>query len=125
MAAEYLVKTVDGNSADDTGNAMSSGGSAPSLTSTQIGVGNGSNLLSGSDGLTFDDPTFTVGHPSARGLLINGTQDMQIGDLDGNWDGLKQEIDPTNSKVIFDNSTHTALIGINTNPTVALDVVGI
>ncbi len=100
--------------------------SAPSLTSTYIGYGDGSNLLTGSVGLRYDisNKYFQVGFSGNDYLIVN-EGGIQAGDINGNLNGNKLLIDDVNNLAYYDNPVHTGKFGINTStPSVALDVVG-
>lgn len=65
--------------------SIAGGGGTPSLTQYQIGVGDGSNLLSGSSNFTFQNGTLTTnGTGGAHSIKIGGTETWRY-DYDANY----------------------------------------
>lgn len=120
--------------------ADTTAGGSPSLTSTYVGYGDGSGLLTGSSDFTWDGSLLNVignvntisnsvlfnGNVNYTGgmLLLEDNGTFSIGEL-GNANGNKISIEATNDLAYYDNTAHTGKFGVNTStPGATVDIVG-
>jgi hypothetical protein len=102
-------------------------GTIPSLTSTYVGYGDGSNLLTGSDQFTYDGTNLALGQDGVNLTFFarGDNHNVYIGDLDAETNGNQIRLTNTANLAYYDNTAHTGKFGINTNaPDVALTVFG-
>lgn len=84
----------------------------PSLTATQIAFGDGSNLMTSSSALIFNDGTEF--HAVISGVGFRSTGQVDVGDYGAFAFGDNLHIDPSTSLAYYDNTAHTGKFGINT-----------
>ena len=97
---------------DASGNITSSVGTAASLTNTYVGVGNGSNLLSGSGQLTYNGTSLLVGNGVANCTIDVATSATRIARCSNTNAYLTGSING-DMAIIQSSGTNSVLIGNN------------